>query len=590
MKTINTYMQNAKQRPVIFGLFVIVAVIVLGASLAFATGVASPKHSFADDFSDVTDGLPSDTSAIQTSINDNSSDVTDGLPSSSTGFDQTPINDNTSDVTNGLPTDVSTPSDPGTTPVSYIDQPCNCDNVPTTDVGTTPITYIDQPCNCDNVPTNNSGTTPETYIDQPCNCDNVTPVEIQPIVDVPPVISIPPVVVVLPPVITPPIIIPPHICAPGYTGTYPNCIPPVIPPHICAPGETGIYPNCIPPTTPVCTAGYTGTYPNCVPPVTGCISNCSTGGGSSGGTIFSGGFSGSSISYSGSSGQIIHTAPVASYVYLSQIPYTGLDLGPIGTVVYWAVLILWCLAAAYLIIFNLIPFLYRRLTGFGTQVGHVLNTPAGFAVAGAAHGSSHGDTMTHDSHAPVAQANPSAYTAVQGFRTYAQGAEALTIDDIVKGLSRLPDNTTVTQKTESHVVETVPEAPSIHQIMQQPVTVAPRAEAAPAAVSTDVRDFIAALLNGDRDTVFATIRQITREGGDAEIFLTQVVCALDDAYRARLENTKVHPEIAQLTQNCATSFLERLTAALTNAVDSSYSPGVTGAKLALTRALGVVEG
>jgi hypothetical protein len=44
-------MQNAKQRPVIFGLFVIVAVIVLGASLAFATGVASPKHSFADDLS-----------------------------------------------------------------------------------------------------------------------------------------------------------------------------------------------------------------------------------------------------------------------------------------------------------------------------------------------------------------------------------------------------------------------------------------------------------------------------------------------------------------------------------------------------------
>jgi hypothetical protein len=126
----------------------------------------------------------------------------------------------------------------------------------------------------------------------------------------------------------------------------------------------------------------------------------------------------------------------------------------------------------------------------------------------------------------------------------------------------------------------------------QPVAayVAPTHAPQAAAVPTDVRDFVAALLQGDRNTVFGTLRQVVREGGDGETFITQVVCAIDDAYRARVDGTAVNPEIAALTQNCATPFLERLNNALTNAVDSSYSPGISGSKLALTRALAVVEG
>lgn len=37
------------------------------------------------------------------------------------------------------------------------------------------------------------------------------------------------------------------------------------------------------------------------------------------------------------------------YVTLSAVPYTGLDLGPVGTIVYWAFLVAWSLFAAYLI-------------------------------------------------------------------------------------------------------------------------------------------------------------------------------------------------------------------------------------------------
>ena len=39
----------------------------------------------------------------------------------------------------------------------------------------------------------------------------------------------------------------------------------------------------------------------------------------------------------------------APYVSLAAVPYTGLDLGPWGTALYWGFLVLWCLIAAYLI-------------------------------------------------------------------------------------------------------------------------------------------------------------------------------------------------------------------------------------------------
>jgi hypothetical protein len=41
--------------------------------------------------------------------------------------------------------------------------------------------------------------------------------------------------------------------------------------------------------------------------------------------------------------------PQTPYITLSSVPYTGLDLGPVGTAVYWAFLMLWSVLAAYLI-------------------------------------------------------------------------------------------------------------------------------------------------------------------------------------------------------------------------------------------------
>ncbi len=39
----------------------------------------------------------------------------------------------------------------------------------------------------------------------------------------------------------------------------------------------------------------------------------------------------------------------APYVSLSAVPYTGLEMGPMATALYWGFLVLWCAVAAYLI-------------------------------------------------------------------------------------------------------------------------------------------------------------------------------------------------------------------------------------------------
>jgi hypothetical protein len=278
-----------------------------------------------------------------------------------------------------------------------------------------------------------------------------------------------------------------------------------------------------------------------------------------------------------------------SFVYLSEVPYTGLELGTWGTVLYWLMLIGWSAALAYLVLFNAVPFAFSRAKRFGSNVKDALTSDApadhghGHAAAHTAHAPTHG-------HAPAAHSTPVAapahtgFSAHDGFRSFAAG-DGLTIDDIVKGLSR--------QIELNHEPEAPVAAPVMESVREETPAPAPVRAAAPAAatpMNENVRDFIKALLDGDRDTVFGMIRKMAREGEDTELFVSHAACALDDAYRACIDGTTCHPDIAELTNGCHPSFLERIVSSLTTAVDGSYSAGMTGVKMALTRALGVVAG
>jgi hypothetical protein len=308
------------------------------------------------------------------------------------------------------------------------------------------------------------------------------------------------------------------------------------------------------------------------------------------------------------------TQPLA-YLYLSQIPYTGLDLGFWGTILYWIVLVSWSLAAAYLVLFGVLPYLVRKGKEFGGKVSDALNATPSLAYA-----------VTPVANVERAQAQPSPYmrvaakqpvlaaranesqmrySAYDGFKSFAT-KEALSIEDIVKGLTRsAPKRAAQVEPVYENVepiaenvepiydnvepiydrvdaIEDAPVAPA------RPAMLKPVAKKAPntaPAIAAEVPSFIAALIAGDRETVFATLRGLVQSGADSEAFIAQVALALDDAYRARTEGAPVHPEIKRLTDGLATPVLERLVSSLTSAVDSTYSVGITGAKLALTRAL-----
>jgi len=288
-----------------------------------------------------------------------------------------------------------------------------------------------------------------------------------------------------------------------------------------------------------------------------------------------------------------------SYVYLSEIPYTGLDLGPVGTFLYWLMLAAWSAALAYLVLFKALPFITRRARRFGGSVSDALNREPALAYQSASAAHAPEAPRAHSpghraAHASVSAANVAdrGYSTYDGFRSFAQGG-ALSIDDIVKGLSRMPApvSHTEAERTAMERTHTEPVYDHVEPVYQHVETIAasPRVPQAQAhAPLPHVPAFLESLVNAERDAVYATLRDMARMGDDTEAFLAQVAVALDDAFRARIEGAPVHAEVKRITDPVATPVLEKLATSLASAIDSSYSHGITGANLAVTRALNVV--
>ncbi len=155
----------------------------------------------------------------------------------------------------------------------------------------------------------------------------------------------------------------------------------------------------------------------------------------------------------------------------------------------------------------------------------------------------------------------------------------------MKGLSRSKSVNPPAEKNIEPIFE------NVEPIMEN---IDPIAEEYAATVPTEIKKtdtstagFVTALVAHDRTTVFAALRTHMQNGGKADAFITNAVCALDDAYRARVDGTLCDPAIKKACEPCDNATLEKLIGALTTAIDSSYSTDITGAKLALTRALAI---
>ncbi len=270
-----------------------------------------------------------------------------------------------------------------------------------------------------------------------------------------------------------------------------------------------------------------------------------------------------------------------AYLYLSQIPYTGLDLGPLGTAFYWLALIGWSLALAYVVLFRMTPFTYRWVQLFGTRVSTVLNAqklqPVSVLSAAIVPVPSDTNNAKSEPLSPIARG----YSTHEGFKSFGRDG-ALSIEDIVKGLSR-ENPAPVAER----IVETVPNVEPIYSNVE-PIHEVVETIVEPSTAPASVRGFAIALIEGDRAAVFAGLRQQVRGGGTSEQLMSAVTGLLDDVYRSRIDGTACDADILRLTAKLSTPTLEKVVAALATAIDASYSTGVTGAKLALMRALAVL--
>lgn len=243
-----------------------------------------------------------------------------------------------------------------------------------------------------------------------------------------------------------------------------------------------------------------------------------------------------------------------AFVTLSQIPYTGIELGPIGTVIYWVFLVVWSGAVAYITLFKLFPFLGRKMLALGGEVQYIVDDVK--------EGTMEVMEAKHDD------------IQMEGFDPHPSNEESLSIEDIVRGLSRKQEQAPVVEEEEVFDTDVITE-------MSQPPVAEPTS-------GDDVR-FLNALMHGDRDTTFGILRRSVRNGQRPEVVLEGVIVHLDSAYRARVEGAPCSDDVRRACAACDTGLLEEVIAALTSAIDTTYSHAGTGAKLALTRAHAIID-
>lgn len=247
-------------------------------------------------------------------------------------------------------------------------------------------------------------------------------------------------------------------------------------------------------------------------------------------------------------------------------------------------LIGFALAVAYVMLFFVVPWVKRLARDFGVRVSGALNTPVPHTPAPVQVSQVPDATPDPGSQesvsVSVAPEAPRGYSPYDGFKSFARGG-AVSIEDIVKGLSR--------ESVARRVSPKMP-MPNVEPIFEniEPIVESASAVDLPAAAPTEVRGFAAALIEGDRAAVFAGLRQHVRGGGTPERLISSVACLVDDAYRARIDDSQCDESIARLVARIDTPTLEKLVIALTTAIDASYSDQVAGAKLALARALAVL--
>ena len=116
-------------------------------------------------------------------------------------------------------------------------------------------------------------------------------------------------------------------------------------------------------------------------------------------------------------------------------------------------------------------------------------------------------------------------------------------------------------------------------------TVAVPAYGASEKVTTEINTFVSLLSRGDEKAVTDHLRVLRTEGKSVERFIRETIMALDDAYRARLENENDRHNfvLSQIISRWSSEKTEEVIGILLSIINKNYKNPAIGLKLAVMR-------
>ena len=329
----------------------------------------------------------------------------------------------------------------------------------------------------------------------------------------------------------------------------------------------------------------------------------------------------------------------ASFVSLSQIPYTGFEAGVLLTILFWIAVALWSVGVAYIIIGKeSMRFVAERIMSFmrlpipkysrtedvyhdsldeyaspvfapsvsqsiasapyitppsavsaptlASEEHTAPNAPHQSAIDGLPDIT---DVIESRAHATGVLLSPEAVAIVKAL--HSERAEALRLfgellNDAVRTIPR-EDGWILLSAERVNALIKKTSTPDTPQPARQEVE-AHKPSVAPALNDAAVNRFVIMLVSGDRDGAFTFLHTLEHEGASAPRFATGVATTLDALYRSK-KNGSVFSDTAlkEKAEPLSEANVCRLVEVFAHALDTAYQSQYTGLKIALAQAFDV---
>jgi hypothetical protein len=338
--------------------------------------------------------------------------------------------------------------------------------------------------------------------------------------------------------------------------------------------------------------------------------------------------------------------PLVASVFLSQIPYTGFEAGPVLTALFWFAVALLAALIAYFALgrrgfVNMFSGHIASIAGVPTEsdIRHTLEArgelvsspeveqvtmstaaptlqfaslpmtaPVSTSVATSAPAQTLGegipsleDVIESRAHAAGVLMSPEAVTsavALSTDRTEVLKIFGTVLNDAVRTLPREDGWIMLTSDRLDTLAEKIAPAttvaPAVSTIASVMQSAPPKAASVVQSTSNTAEEasasaFVGAVVSGNRELAFSIVRSMEHDHVSPTALMTSAATVLDRLYRVRQGGQNgIDSELVAKAQNQSDENLHRLVEVFTHALDTVYSNPFTGVKLALAQAFEIV--